>query len=57
MIYFFLHIPKTTGTSMRKILQEQYKPDELVIIDPTNPYDLPRAKQQMAEALAAKPSD
>lgn len=55
MIHFFVHIPKTAGTSLRSILERQYHADELLFFDPPNPYYLPEVKQLFAAALELKP--
>ena len=38
MLYIFMHIPKTAGTSLWEILKQQYREDEILALYDLNPY-------------------
>jgi Sulfotransferase family len=38
MLYIFMHIPKTAGTSLWEILKQQYQEDEILALYDLNPY-------------------
>lgn len=55
MITFYMHIPKTGGTTFHEWLKRLYGPDGLLVWNPQRMWGLVRLRQELAELLAERP--
>lgn len=56
MITFYMHIPKTGGTTLHDWLKQLYGPDGLLVWNPQRMWGLIRLRQELAELLAERPA-
>lgn len=56
MLYIFLHIPKTAGTSLMEIIKKQYGDDRVIACYDLNPYLVEENSQALENILEKKPN-
>jgi len=55
MITYFIHVPKTAGTSVKALLQEIYPEDEILLYYPKNKFDVEARICELTEILKLRP--
>ena len=55
MITYFIHVPKTAGTSVKALLKEIYPEDEILLYYPENKFDVEACICELAEILKLRP--